>query len=170
MYELFLGMRTDIEMLKSAFGRSLRVGAVHEVDAQKGYRLKLGEGADGPFLSPWYPHPESGGQTESWMPLSVGQIVGVINPGGDPRQGVLLRGGFGGNGPPSTDLAANVLKAFGVEISIKDGKVTLKGDLLVQGNVDFEGGHVRHNGTETGDTHKHGGITPGGAITDVPVG
>ncbi|MCF1502911.1 baseplate assembly protein [Afifella sp. H1R] len=117
----------DLEILKTSFGNALKVGPVEEVDAVKGYRLNLGTGSDGkPFLSPWYPHPESGGQSASWMPLSKGQIVGVINPTGDPRQGVLLRGGFSDqNPPPSADLAANILKAFGITVSMKDGVLTV---------------------------------------------
>lgn len=170
MIDSMVAMKADLEMLKTAFGNAIKVGPVEEIDAAKGYRLKLSDGADGPYLSPWYPHPESGGQSSSWMPLSKGQIVGVIHPHGDPRQGVMLRGGFAGeNSPPSNDLAANVLKALGITITMKDGKVTLQGDLQVVGNVDFEGGHVQHNGTTIDDTHKHGGVIKGGDLTDPPV-
>ncbi len=163
-------MKVDLAMLKSAFGNGIKVGPVEEIDAQKGYRLKLGEGPDGPYLSPWYPHPESGGQSSSWMPLSKGQKVGLITVAGDPRQGILLRGGFAGdNAPPSDDLAANVLKAFGITATMKDGTVTLEGNLKVTGDVDFADGHVRHNDTNIGDTHRHGGVDAGGDETDVPV-
>ena len=122
MISEIVAQRADIEHLKSLFGRSLRVGAVAVVDAERGFRIKLGDGADGqPFLSPWYPHPESGGATSTWAPLSEGQIVGVINPGGDPRQGVLLRGGFSdGNPPPSQSLSENVFEFGGVKLTIAD--------------------------------------------------
>ncbi len=51
MIEALLGMKVDIEMLKTAFGNALKVGPIEVVDSQKGYRLKLGEGPDGkPFL------------------------------------------------------------------------------------------------------------------------
>lgn len=165
-----IGMKIDIEMLKTTFGKSLKVGPVAAVDAKKGYRIKFGEDENGqPFLSPWYPHPESGGNSSTWMPLSLGQIVGMINPNGDPRQGLLLRGGFSdASQPPSSDLLANVFRAFGVDATVKDGKLTIKGDLVVDGNVDFKNGHVKHNDADIGDTHVHGGIERGRNDTDPP--
>ena len=110
MHRNLVGMKIDIEMLKTAFGKSLKVGPVAAIDAEKGYRIKFGEDENGqPFLSPWYPHPESGGASSTWMPLSLGQIVGMMNPNGDPRQGLLIRGGFSdANQSPSNDLLASV--------------------------------------------------------------
>ncbi len=134
MISEIVAQRADIEQLKSLFGRALKVGPVEVVDPAKGFRIKLGEGADGaPFLSPFYPHPESGGATSTWMPLSKGQIVGVINPGGDPRRGVLLRGGFSDeNPPPSSSLDENKLQFGGVTMTInQDGTVTLDAALKV---------------------------------------
>ncbi|MEP4032689.1 baseplate assembly protein [Roseibium polysiphoniae] len=175
MHEIIVGMKLDFEMLKTSMGNALRVGPIADVDPQKGYRIKLAEGDDGPVLSPWYPHPESGGQTRSWVPLTKGQVVGVMHPHGDQRQGVMFRAGFSGQTqPPSEDLAANILKAFGITLTMKDGKVTLEGDFEVKGNVrlvgdvDFEAGHVQHNGTNVGDTHVHSGVVPGGADTKEP--
>ncbi len=163
MIDAFLGLKIDVEMLKTAFGNALKVGPVEDVDAEKGYRLKLGEGPDGPFLSPWYPHPESGGATGTWAPLSKGQIVGVINPGGDPRQGVLIRGGFSGDNPPiSQSLDENRFQFGGVTITIAGGKLTIDGDVQINGSS------LRHNAKNVGDTHLHGGIVPGGSDTDVP--
>ncbi|WP_338606861.1 baseplate assembly protein [Pelagibacterium nitratireducens] len=115
-------MKIDIERLKQAFGASLKVGPVAVVDPSRGYRIKLGEGANGPFLSPWYPHPESGGENSSWVPLSVGQVVGMVNPNGDPRQGFLIRGGFSGQNPPIADDAEIVRFGFGpLTITAVDG-------------------------------------------------
>lgn len=170
MFRDLVAMKIDVEMLKTAFGKSIKVGPIEQIDAKRGYRIKLGEDENGqPFLSPWYPHPESGGDTSTWAPLSRGQIVGMINPTGDPRQGILLRGGFSdSNQPPSNDLLANVLKAFGVTVTIKDGTVHISGNFVVEGNVDFKNGHVKHNGKNIGDTHIHGGVVPGAAMTDVP--
>ncbi|MCR6672198.1 baseplate assembly protein [Devosia ginsengisoli] len=128
MISEIIAQRADIEQLKMLFGRALRVGPVAVVDPEKGFRIKLGDGADGqPYLSPFYPHPESGGATSTWAPLSEGQIVGVINPGGDPRRGVLLRGGFSdANPPPSQSLDENVLRFGQVKLTIgKDGALTI---------------------------------------------
>ena len=128
MISEIIAQRADIEQLKSLFGRSLKVGPVEVVDAEKGFRIKLGQNEGGePYLSPFYPHPESGGATSTWMPLSKGQIVGVINPGGDPRRGVLLRGGFSDeNPPPSQSLDENMFSFGGVTVSVnKDGDVRI---------------------------------------------
>lgn len=124
-----VAMRADIEGLKSAFGHALKVGPVEQIDAAKGYRVKLGEGPDGPYLSPWYPHPESGGANSTWIPLSQGQVVGVLCPNGDPRQGILVRGGFSGVHPPiSTDTDEVRLQMVGVTISVKGGAVSISAD------------------------------------------
>lgn len=176
---MIVGMKADLEMLKTSFGGAMKVGPVEEVDAEKGYRLNLGEGSNGtPFLSPWYPHPESGGQTGSWVPLSKGQIVGVINPTGDPRQGVMFRAGFSDvNPPPSQDMMQNMLKAFGITISMKDGtlrieagdvEIVVSGHLVVVGNADFRDGYIRSNGHAIDDTHKHKDTMPGSALSGVP--
>lgn len=138
LHEIIIDLRTDLEMLRTAFGNSLKVGPIEEVDAKKGYRINWGKGPDGPYLSPWYPHPESGGQTSTWFPLSKGQIVGVMHPHGDMRQGVMFRGGFSEKNPQqSEDLEQNLYKALGVLLTVKDGVVTLEGDLVVKGNVDL---------------------------------
>lgn len=145
MISEIIAQRADIEQLKTLFGRALRVGAVEVVDAQKGFRVKLGDGPDGqPFLSPWYPHPESGGATSTWMPLSKGQIVGVINPGGDPRRGVLIRGGFSDANPaPSQSLGENLFSFGGVTITVlADGalQIDAPGRVIVNSpNVELGG-------------------------------
>ncbi|WP_306147240.1 MULTISPECIES: baseplate assembly protein [unclassified Roseibium] len=143
MLDIITGQRLDFEMLKTQFGNQFRWGPVEVVDPQKGYRVKWGEGEDGPFLSPWFPHPESGGQTATWLPLSVGQVVMSLHPNGDARQGYMIRGGFTDqNTQPSEDLAANVMEAFGIRMTMKDGTLTIEGNLVVKGEVDLgdEGG------------------------------
>lgn len=163
MIEAIIDMQVDIEMLKTAFGNSLRVGPIEEIDAKKGFRLKYGDSPNGPWLSPWHPHPESGGATGTWFPLSKGQVVGVINPAGDPRQGVLLRGGFSGVNPPiSENLGENKYTFGGVTITIAAGKITIEGDVQINGSS------LRHNEKNVGDSHIHGGVIPGAADTDVP--
>eukprot|EP00903_Cladosiphon_okamuranus_P001615 g1613.t1 len=68
------------------------------------------------------------------------EVVGILSPNGDMGRGVLLRGGFTDqNQPPSDDLAANVLKALGVTITIKDGQVTIEADVIIKGDVKIEG-------------------------------
>jgi hypothetical protein len=138
MNELF-ALRADIEFLKTAFGNSIKVGPVEVMDAAKGYRLKLGDGPDGPFLSPWYPHPETG---KTSVPLKKGQIVGVVNPTGDPRQGLLIRGGYSdANASPNNDLEANVFADAGVRMVVRDGGLVLEASkavtLTIGANIRF---------------------------------
>jgi phage baseplate assembly protein gpV len=128
MINEFLAMNADLQALKNAFGRMGKVGVVHAVDASKGYRLryddKVTHGA--PFLSPWLPHPETG---KTSVPLKVGEVVGVFNPGGDLRQGFIVRGGYTDAHPsPNDDVEANVFADAGVRVSIKDGVLHIKAD------------------------------------------
>lgn len=61
-----------------------------------------------------------------------------------------------------------MFKAFGITATVKDGVVTIDGNLVVNGNADFKGGHVRHNDADIGDTHVHSGVERGRASTDPP--
>lgn len=165
-----LAMRADLEQLKTVFGSAMRVGPVEVVDAVKGYRLKLGEDEDGAFLSPWYPHPETG---KTSVPLEKGQVVGVVNPTGDPRQGFLVRGGYSGGKPsPNADMAANVFQAAGVRISVADGALVVEAGGVTHrisgAGIETIGGEISHDGRNVGSTHVHGGVTPGGADTAGP--
>lgn len=173
LVETLQAIVTDVSMLKSAFSRSMKVGPVEEIDAEKGYRLNLGAGPDGkPFLSPWYPHPETG---KTSIPLAKGQIVGVVNPNGDPRQGFIVPGGYSdGNPSPNQDMEANVFSAGGVTVTVKNGSLTIKAGgvtfVLSPDGLSTTGGRITHDEKDIGSTHKHGGIFPGNSPTDVPIG
>lgn len=172
MLSEFIAQRVELEMLKTAFGNSLKVGPVELVDAKKGYRLRLGGTDDEPFLSPWYPHPESG---KTSVPLKKGQIVGIINPSGDPRQGLMFRAGYSDANPsPNEDMAANVFEDAGVRISIADGSLVIEAGgvtMTISGSgVSVTGGRFEHDGKNIGSTHVHGGIFRGGERTDAPEG
>lgn len=163
-------MRTDIEALKSAFGHALRVGVVALIDPSKGYRLNLGAGEDGPVLSPWLPHPETG---KTSVPLKTGQVVGILSPAGDLRQGLVLRGGYSdANESPNDNMDANVFEDAGVRVTVADGALVIKVGPVTHkisaDGVDTTGGHVRHNETNIGDTHVHGGVIAGGSNTAGP--
>ncbi|WP_325099672.1 baseplate assembly protein [Aquamicrobium zhengzhouense] len=165
-----IALKIDLEMLKTAFANSLKVGPVEMIDAQKGYRLRLGGSDEKPFLSPWYPHPETG---KTSVPLKKGQIVGVINPSGDPRQGILIRGGYSNeHSSPNTDMNANVFEDAGVRVTIADGalQVSVAAVTLTisSSGLSISGGRVEHDGKNIGSDHVHGGVVPGGANTDVP--
>jgi hypothetical protein len=139
MIREFVALRSDLEVLKNAFGRAIKVGPVEVIDAEKGYRLKLGEVDGKPFLSPWYPHPETG---KTSVPLKKGQVVGVLNPAGDARQGVLIRGGYSDGQPaPNTDMDANVFEDAGVRIEVRQGVAYVRASKVVieSGDVSLGG-------------------------------
>jgi hypothetical protein len=174
----------DLHMLKSAFSRMVKEGAVEEIDAEKGYRAKLGEGTDGqPYLSGWMPFPES---SKSSVPLKKGQPVVLLCPGGDVRQALMLRTGYSDALPsPNSDMEANVFEDAGVKVTIADGKLTAviggmtaefsgTGLNLVAGGVTFAftgagftqtGGQQVHDGKDVGKTSTHTGVTVGGGTT-----
>lgn len=122
-----VALRIELSEAKTAMRNMVRTGTVAKRDAEKGYRLDWGKDDKGEtILSPWYPHPEAGGAAKSWFPLSEGQIVTAINPGGDFRQGFLVRGGFGGqNERPSFELTQNGFTFGGVRIEIADNSLKI---------------------------------------------
>lgn len=159
-------LRAEIEALKSAMGRLFDVGTVEEVDAEKGYRLKIGERDGQPVLSPWYPHPESG---KTSIPLKKGQTAIGINPGGDARQGFLLRGGYSdGHQTPNRDMEANVFSDADVTATVKGGAASVTAaqkvgittpDTTIDGKA-----HVTGDTRVDGRFHADGGITSNGEV------
>jgi len=142
MDDPFLQLRSMIEKLNTNSSNSLKVGPIEVVDAEKGFRIKLGDTEDGPYLSPWYPHPDSGGATRTWMPLTKGQIVSVSNPNGDSRQGTVQRAGFTDEFPPPSDkLDENKYQFGALSVSASGGGDTLTitlGDssiVMTSGNI-----------------------------------
>lgn len=126
-------LKAEVEALKDIVSRMIVSAPVEIVDAEKGYRLNLGKANDGSIhLSPFYPHPETG---KTSVPLKKDQVVTAINPGGDPRQGFLVRGGYSeGHPSPNADMEANVFKDAGVTITIKGGVL----HIAAQGHVVVE--------------------------------
>lgn len=174
----------DVHMLKSAFSRMVKEGAVEEIDAEKGYRIRLGEGADGqPYLSGWVPHPETG---KTSVPLKKGQRVALLSPGGDIRQALLLRSGYSDeHASPNSNIEANVFEDAGVRAEVADGKLTVtiggstfefsgSGLTMNVGGASFvftgagfdqTGGMQTHDGKDVGKTSTHTGVTVGGGTT-----
>lgn len=181
-------LRAEVEALRTLVSNMIRVGPVEQIDAEKGYRLKLGQGADGePYLSPWLPHPETG---KTSVPLKKGQIVGFLSPTGDPQQGFMTRGGYSDeHQSPNTDMQANVFEDAGVRVVIVSGKliVTIGGatltisaeglriqvgdvdHLIGSGGVTTTGGLIKHDEKNIGSDHVHSGVAKGGANTNGPV-
>lgn len=116
-------------------------------------------------------------------PPEDGGLVVLLAVGGDEGDLVALPAGnpskrMGGLNPGDSGLYTEagdkvILRrdgtieiAAGASVHVAVGAVRLT---VSPAGLDIEGGYVRHNGKDIGDTHKHGGVTPGAAETDVPV-
>jgi len=173
-------LKREVAQLKREIAGMVKVGTVEETDAQKGYRLNFGADENGQAkLSPWLPHPEAGGKAKSWFPLSKGQVVAMMTPPGDPRQGFLLRDGFTDSyAQPSQKLDENVFEYGDVRFEIREGLVHLKvgateitvtaDKIAIKGSTDFEGEYVRHKATPIDRTHVHRNVQPGSGVTGAP--
>lgn len=156
---------------------TMRHGAVEEVDTEKQMvRLKIGKGPDGKDqLSPWVPYAQQAGALKIHTPPSKGQNMTVLAPGGDLEQSVAMPFSWNnGNPSPSTSADENMLTFGSVKITVTGDAVifTVGGHsvTLSSAGTKFEGGAVGHDGHDIGATHRHGGVQPGGAQTDVPIG
>lgn len=83
--------------------------------------------------------------------MSLGDV-----PGGGAESDRVVIGANGGSAYLSFDDAGLYFTAPGVTVSITAAGVVITGPA------------VTHNGKNIGDTHTHGGITPGGGTTGVP--
>lgn len=147
-----------------------RTGTISEVDNAKGLaRVKIAEGANGPYLSPWVPWKEvSAGGTSTHIPPTVGQQVDIVSESGDLTDGVIDFSTHSNANPRPHDGPEAVIVHGDTRIVIGDGVVTITADTTIKGTLTVEGPGVTHNGKNIGDTHVHGGIIPGGADTSTP--
>lgn len=129
MIPQFMAMRREIEELKRHAASNVWFGTIAEVDGEKALaRVKLQESGGEPFLSPWLPWHEIGGAFKSWVPPVAGEIVKIVSPVGDLRQGYIHRGQFGGeNLAPSSDLEANVWTYGSWTITLREDSITITG-------------------------------------------
>jgi len=155
-------------------------GKVTDVDTEKQLaRVQMG-GADGEtYKSPWVPYGQTAGALKVHAPPSVGQNMTLINPAGDPSQGVLMPMTWNNqNASPSTKNDENVLTFGNVRIEIKNDRlflkvggseITVSGDKLqIKAATEFEGDSVKHKGKAIDNTHKHLGVRRGGETSDEP--
>lgn len=152
----------------------IRSGPVVAVDAARGLvKVNVGD-EQSSLVTPWIKWTDRSGARKTWNPPSVGEDMTVISPSGEiSRRSRALPGNFtASNAAPSADGDAVVsslgdvtLKMSASNIELKIGGVTAT---LSAAGLSIEGGDVTHNGTAIGDTHVHGGISPGGAETSSP--
>jgi phage baseplate assembly protein V len=116
-----------IEALERRMKGMLRQGTVAEVDPAAGtVRLKLGQGAEGEYLSAPIPYTQTAGAMKFHNPPSVGQQMSAISPDGDLRNAMAMPLGWSGeNASPSGAGDAHVMTFGAVTITIGTGSVTL---------------------------------------------
>lgn len=146
----------------------VRVATITAVDPGNG-RARVSFG--GETESAWLPFPSPrAGDIQIWAPPSVGEQVVVACQSGDTAQGLIVASlASGGSPAPSGDGGAFVVKIGDASIEITaDGLTLIVGGVslaVTAGGVSITGGAVDHNGANIGDTHRHGGIVPGGGTT-----
>lgn len=169
----FINRIVELERMVAELSRRARnrkrTGTISEVDNAKGLaRVKIMDG-EKPYLSPWVPWKEvSAGGTSSHIPPTVGQQVDIVSESGDLTDGVIDFSTHSNANPRPHDGPEAVVVHGGTRITIGDGAVKIVADVTIEGDLQVNGASVRHNSKNIGDTHTHGGITPGGANTAVP--
>lgn len=170
----FLEFNARIAALENRMTQMMRPAPVHEVNAAEHWvRLKLGDGENGPLLSPKIPYAQIAGGLKVHAPPTVGQNMMQFSPGGDTRQAIAVPMTWSdANASPSGSAEENVLTFGSVRIELKGGglKVTVGGvsvDITGDG-VTFTGGQIDHDGHLIDRTHVHTEVTPGGALSGPP--
>lgn len=180
-----------IAELERRFSGVMRHGTVDEIDTAR-HRMRLNFGADidgKTFLSPWVPYAQIAGALKVHTPPSKGQQFTALSPNGDWQQAVAIPMTWSNqNISPSTKGDENVLTYGNVTATLKDDlcevvvgaatfELTSAAVTIKVGGVNLEisdagvaitGGKVTHDGKNIGTTHIHGGVVPGGGLTDVP--
>jgi len=146
-----------------------REGEVMSVNPTNGTGVVNAQGIETPE-SPWM---QQAGAINDWVPLSVGQRVLYVAPGGDLGRGFIIPGGFSDANPqPHNQLAEARRKIGNCEVTqsssgllIKAGGTTYE---FAAGGFTQIGGSQRHNDKNVGDSHTHGGVFSGPSNTSVP--
>lgn len=116
----------DVADLKRRFAGMVRHGTVEEVDTEKQVmRLKMGEGPDGPFLSPWVPYNQVAGALKIHSPPSKGQQMTLFSPTGDWRQGLTFPFTWSDQNKSPSDKPDEHVATFG------DFRLELRGNELI---------------------------------------
>lgn len=123
----------------------------------------------------------SAGGVQSFMMPSMGDEVWcALDPKGE--DGCLIGSKYNDqNAPPfgSNEDVGMVWPGGSFHLDVGSGAVTVttngpvdittSGDATIKAaNIKLESATLTHNGVNIGDTHKHAGVAPGGAKTDVP--
>jgi phage baseplate assembly protein gpV len=191
MINEFVSLFRRVSALEKRVSSMVRHGPVEEVNASEGWvRINLGQGDDGPLLSPKIPYAQMAGALKVHAPPSEGQNMTIISPAGDMRQAFALPMTWSDqNVSPSNSTDENVLTFGSVRIEVKGDQIkamiggfsltltTSAATFAVDGvehkisgdGLRTTGGAIEHNDHDIGSTHKHGGVVHGGELTDPPV-
>lgn len=170
MIDAFTAVARRLAELERRVDNAQHFGTVDEVDpARQMVRLDLGGG----LRSPWVPYGQSAGALKVHAPPSVGQQMALASPSGDLTQGFVTPLSFTTGQPsPSSAGDINTLTFGQIRIDLAREAITITaGGVMVTISAEglsVEGGVVRHDGTNIGATHTHGGVDRGNDDTDSP--
>lgn len=171
-----------VEKQQTLINNMFREGEVQSVDHPNGRVVAVAHGIETKPIS----RLEQAGDIVEWNPLSVGQRVIVVAPGGDLGKAFIIPGGFTDQVPQPDNRGAHkrtkignslvTQSAAGLVIEVDGATFTFSAaGLSVEiGGTRFDftaggfaqgGGKQTHNEKNVGSDHVHGGITPGGADT-----
>ena len=158
------------QRLSTRVNSIVREGVVKSVDPAKGVAVVEAHGIDTKPI-PWM---QQAGAINEWTPLSVGQRVSVISPGGDLGRAFILPGGYTEQTPQPHDQGAQK------RVKIGDCVLTqsAEGVVLQVGGTTFEftaggfkqtGGKMLHDDKNVGSTHKHTDVVAGSDKSGIPL-
>lgn len=143
------GLFRQVAELEKRLAGTIRHGKVEEVNAAEGWvRINLGQGDNGPLLSPKIPYAQMAGALKVHAPPSKGQQMTFFAPGGDPRQAVALPMTWSNqNKAPSDKGDENVLTFGSARVELRGEEIVVKVPrLLIEcGGTTFEltGGGIK---------------------------
>lgn len=125
------------------------------------------------------------GSTRTWSCPSVGEQVIVLCPFGDLAQAIPALGLYQ-DARPAPAVSAGVEKVCfsdgsSVEYNVSNHSLTVNAagghvavnagsiQLNATGSVEINSTSLKHNGKNIGDSHTHGGVSPGGSQTSPPL-
>ena len=161
-----------------------RTGLIEEgPDDQGRYRVKLSESSDQPYITGWVkPKTVSAGGTKIDVVYTKGEQVDVVSESGDLTDAVIDFSTYSDansrengsnsaihirNGDTTIEVAGGVVTITTTTVNMT-ADVNITGDVKIEGPVAITGASLTHNGQNVGSSHVHGGVSVGGADTDVP--
>ena len=146
-----------------------REATVKSVDPDTGLAIVEAHGVESKPV-PWM---QQAGEINEWTPLSVGQRVVLVSPGGDMGRAFIMPGGFTDQVQAPHDKSAEKRVKIGGAVITHSASglfIEVDGVTFQFTGAGFEqtGGAQVHDGKNVGSTHVHGGILPGPLDTTGP--